>query len=361
MSLPALAAQAPTPRYEMRAAAVAVIKPRSCLSVFLALEARLGTNTTVWPTIAVIMADTGCSERTVRRALRALEAAGWIVPVASDRRANEYEVRVGAPVEELVPAKGAAVAPQGADRDPLEAASTRGPSVTPQGAIGDPPGGQRWPVGGPAVTPEPFHEPSKELERTRQDARARTHEGPAGQLSLTPEPPTTSKPEPGKGRKKPKPAQPPPPDPVWNRFAELAVETGLVERRPDPTAGTHRAKADRAQVLGELVAAHGAARVLEVWRWVLTSPDRSAVWWRDARQGPELIRSFLVAKNFGAMLDSQEAARRHGPRLQALPGGKGTFGRLPEITPDDYGHESDLARRTLGKPVEEENDDALCW
>lgn len=194
---------------------------------------------------------------------------------------------------------------------------------------------------------------------------------PVAQLGLLPTPPKPGPEPPSKPkRSKDKPPKPDPEqDPTWSAFAALAVETGLVDAPPKPDARAPSRKVSRAAVIAEYVAEHGAERVLAVWRWVLTSPGRSATWWREARVEGELIGSFLRPSNFQTMADSFDVERKHGVKLEVVRGGRGTFGRLPTIEESEYRHEQALAWRELAwrelaatpNPPEEEIDDALCW
>lgn len=215
--------------------------------------------------------------------------------------------------------------------------------------------------------PEPYTDPrttsAREPDPDPTPAPKPVEPEPLAQLGLLPMPPTPGPEPPSRPkRSKDKPPKPDPEqDPTWSAFAALAVEQGLVDAPLKPS--TQHNSTTRGKALAALVAQHGPGRVLDVWRWVLTSPGRSATWWREARVGGELIGSFLRPPRFQQMADSFDGERKHGVRLEVVRGGRATFGQLPKIDPADVAQELDLARRTLAtpNPSEEDLDDALCW
>lgn len=88
--------------HELRAHARRTRMPSSCRQVYDALLDHRGKNTTAWVANRTLQEETGLDETTVRRACRALERAGWLVPVDDGRRVNEYQLATGTAIETLL-------------------------------------------------------------------------------------------------------------------------------------------------------------------------------------------------------------------------------------------------------------------
>lgn len=94
-------------------AILAVLTPREHQLLHALLSYRWSDDAPIFPRVGTLAKRLGCSERTVQRALRRLEAGGWIVTVARyrddearDRTSNEY--RPGPTLLPLLPRADAA-------------------------------------------------------------------------------------------------------------------------------------------------------------------------------------------------------------------------------------------------------------
>lgn len=319
--------------HELRAMARRTRMPSSCRQVFDALLDHRGRNATAWVANSTLQAETGLDETTVRRACRALERTGWLIAVDDGRRVNEYQLAAGTPIETLLVRRAKSV-----DADaPLTGHGCPPAPVPPQPGTYAPHGGHACaPQGGHVCPPNYSYELSSELVPpivpppgdTGTPTPEPTTQPPSQPELLTPPAPPTpaptpATPEPKRRPSKPKPL-PPEQDPTWSAFAALAVESGHVTQPPKAEAKTYRKGKNRAQVLAELAAEHGADEVLAVWRHTLTSQRETPQWWRKTLQGPALVDAFLAGTAYAKLTNDLEAVRdaerkAQRPRLALVP------------------------------------------
>ncbi len=92
--------------------------------VFIALTLHANRNGEAWPAVGRLVTETGCSERTVRRALRELEAFGDVVSKTRDGATTVYRITAADPGH---PDPPATVAPRShSTRTPAKSASNPG-------------------------------------------------------------------------------------------------------------------------------------------------------------------------------------------------------------------------------------------
>lgn len=354
------------PRHELRAAARKTRMPGSCRRVLDALIDRRGDNPTAWPKVATLVEDTACSERAVQLALRALEAAGWLRRVESDRRATEYAITVGDDVGRLAPPKAAEalgvqqLAPQPATQCAPEESEPEVQRIAPQGATECGSGCNVLHPGVQRVAPEPFREPYKELFReSLKDAPVRDAPQPAPARGTPPTiadaPPPALRPAGPPATPKPPRGAKPNPDPLWERFSALAVEVGQVDRPINGNAKTHTSNQSRAKALALLVADDGEERVMAVWRFALTHPK--AEWWRQHHEGAALAGTFVVAKNYGQLAEKYDASQPRRAPAQPARTPLALVLPLDDLTPID---KLLAVTRHLGRDVEDSTLRAAC-